>query len=162
MTTYSVKQVSKAIGKHPNTVRSWTDRYADHLSPLANPAEGEERRYADEDVEVLAAVAYFADQGDKHADIMTRIAAGDRAPTVERPEVEDRPGPETNALATTDLLERFIVRYEERIDDLEEKLDESEAARLKAEIRAAAAEALVYRRHPWQFWKPKRPEGDED
>jgi DNA-binding transcriptional MerR regulator len=155
--TYSVKQVSKAIGKHPNTVRGWTDRYADHLSDHASPAEGQERRYTDEDVEVLAAVAYFTDQGHKHADIMARITAGDRALTVERPEAGDRPIEEARELATTDLLERFIVRYEERIDALEKQLDDERQARLEAEKQAAnlsgRLEAMENRRPWWRFWK---------
>jgi len=162
--TYSVSMVSKAIGKHPNTVRLWTGRYADHLSEQANVADGKERKYTTDDVAVLATVAQLSAQGQKHDDIMLQIAAGDRITPESMPEPQkSAPEAETSALATVDLLDRFIVRYEEKIDELQGKLDTESEARRQAEVdRARLIGQLnaVYRRHWWQVWKPERPPED--
>ena len=69
---------------------------------------------------------------------------------------------ETTELATIDMLERFVVRYESQIDNLEGRLEAERVARVGAEIDAARAAGqleAIYRRHWWQVWRPEKPEG---
>ena len=55
-----------------------------------------------------------------------------------------------------DLLDRFIVRYEARIDDLEDKLSDEQEARRIAEVDAAQLRGRLeeLEKPPaWQFWR---------
>jgi len=170
--TYSVTHAAKEIGKTTQTVRDWTGRYSEYLSEYARVDAGQERRYTVDDIEILKTVDRLSKQGQKHQNIIPMIANGFRAgadePKTDKPKTE--PKPETSALAPADILERFVVRYEARIDDLETKLSESaaavreaESARREAEVKAARLTGqldTLYRQRWYQFWKPRRPETD--
>ena len=176
--TYSVGQVAAHVGKHSNTIRGYAQKYGQFLSDGATPAEGEERRFNDADMEVLTTVAELKNQKKKHNTIIGYLSRGEYvAPSVvdssppepskeatvdEQPE-KDVPTTEERALATLELLEQYAKPYIKRVTELEGKLDTAEEGWRGAEIRAATAEARldgVYRRHWYQFWKPdKREEG---
>jgi len=159
--TYSVGQVSTSVGISKQSVRAWTVRYADQLSDTASPAEGIERRYVPADIEILATVKHFRARGMTLADIGPMIARGDRLDPSEAPEPppdtpKQAPEGEPSALAATDLLDRFIVRYEARIDDLEDKLSGEQDARRVAEVDAAQLRGRLeeLEKPPaWQFWR---------
>jgi DNA-binding transcriptional MerR regulator len=159
--TYSVGQVAASVAISKQSVRAWTDRFADHLSDTATPAEGIERRYTSGDIEILATVKNFRGRGVSLTDIGPRIARGDRLDPSEAPEPppetqKQAPETESKAVATTDLLDRFIVRYEARIDDLEGKLTDEQDARRLAEVEAAQLRGRLeeLEKPPaWQFWR---------
>ena len=161
-TTYSVSQVARTIKKSPQTIRAWTDRYRVYLSASATPDSGDERKYTDADLLVLATVAHLAGQGQRHDAIAPMIAAGERIEPSGMPERADNmQKTDKSALIANDLLNRIIVRYEARIDELEDKLWEAEAARRNAEIGAARMAGrfeTMHRRHWWQVWRPEKPE----
>lgn len=154
--TYSVGQVAKSVGISKQTVRSWTDRFAEHLSGTAVPGEGLERRYQSADVEVLASVKHLRGQGVVMTNIMPTIARGDRFP-IEPPEppetpteaTEPPPDTQTKDLAALDLLERFAMPM---IDSLQQQLDAERQARLDAEVDAAQLRGRLEEiegRRPW-------------
>jgi DNA-binding transcriptional MerR regulator len=161
--TYSVTLIARTIGKNPQTVRGWTKRYSKYLSKSATVDAGQERRYTEDDVALLQTVAYLVNQGQKHKDIPPLLDSGFKIPD-ETDKPESAPDTETTAIAPVDILERFVVRYEARIDELEAKLTVSDDARRLAEVDAARLVGQldsVYRRHWWQIWRPERPQ-DED
>jgi DNA-binding transcriptional MerR regulator len=57
---YRTGDVSKMLGIHDNTVRTYADRYSDRLSKHATAAK---RKYTHDDVLVLATVAELRDTG---------------------------------------------------------------------------------------------------
>ena len=160
--TYSVSQVARRIKKSPQTVRAWTNRYSAYLSASAAPSSGDERKYTDADVLVLSTVAQLAAQGQRHQAIIPMISAGERIEISGELGVTDmQKWSDAPAMAAADLQNRFIVRYESRIDALEARLEESETARRYAEVgagRLAGRLEQLYRRHWWQLWKPEKPE----
>jgi len=173
--TFSVTHVAKAIDKTPQTVRDWTARYSGYLSEYSQVETGEERRYTQEDMAILKTVARLSNAGQKHKAIIPMIAGGSiligpDEPKSKPDEPKTAPEAKTSALAPADILERFVVRYEARIDDLEIKLEESaeavrraEDARRQAEVKAARLTGqldTLYRQRWYQFWKPRRPDTD--
>ena len=155
--TYSVSQVARTIKKTPQTVRTWTGRYSDYLSESANPASGDPRRYTAADIETLATVANLTNQGLSHDDTLAQIATGARMALESPPDAPiSAPGTISGPPAMADMLDRFIVRYEARIDDLEGKLTQEQEARRIAEVEAAQLRGRLeeLERPPrWQFWR---------
>lgn len=169
--TYSVSQVARNIGKAPNTIRSWTGIYSNHLSDNARP-EGDERRYNDADVALLQTVKVLRDQREPHKLIIPRIAEDER---LEPPPASTESPPERNTedASTSITTERdaqlarefgqlqgeFNIIKQER-DMLRDQLNDSQESHLTAETRAVAAEArldMIWRRHWYQIWRPSRP-----
>jgi len=56
-----MKQVAERIGKHENTIRNWSDWYAEFLSPA--PPKGEARFFTDDDLRVLAYIRELSAKG---------------------------------------------------------------------------------------------------
>ena len=161
--TFSVTLVARNIGKTPQTVRAWTKRYSKYLSTSATVDAGQERRYTEDDAALLATVAHLIQQGQEHKDIPPVLDSGFRPPD-EPPAPQPAPDAETTALATIDLLERFVMRYEGIIDGLEVKLTAAEGARRLAEVDAARLTGQlesIYRNHWYQIWRPDRPKATD-
>lgn len=56
MQTYTVTQASRIIGTSAATIRRWCNEFAEHLSSLATPGQGQERILTADDLRVLSYV----------------------------------------------------------------------------------------------------------
>lgn len=145
--TFPVKQTAKAIGKRPNTLRTWSgeDLFGPYLSEYANPPKGQERRFTEEDIAILKTAVFFQSQGLELKEIVQRIAQGEivlELPFSEEPGSPGEPSsesqaqiPASRALAPTELLDRialFLKPYEDQIKRLSQDLDR-ERGELKEE-----------------------------
>jgi len=75
----TMKQLSEAFGKNPNTIRRWSAEFADFLSEGANPEKGQDRIYDDDDAAVLALVAEMRkNRNNKPDDIKNALLDGRR------------------------------------------------------------------------------------
>jgi len=164
---FTSKQTAKLAGIGHSTVRHYALEWAEYLSASATPPAGEVRHFTDEDVAVFRTIRVMRDRGATTEQIIAALDAGDRYEPLDEPPEPPEPKQEgqtedDRSLAPLELFERILEPFQERIDKLESRLDTEQEARLDAEKRAAAAEALAFRIHGWQFWKPKRPETNTD
>ena len=158
---YTVKQTATELDVSTSTVRTWSREFADHLSDTANPEYGMARDYTEDDIAVFKTVVVLRSQLKNFKYIRQALAAGERyepqeapEPTQEAPEATQKQSEsESQALATIDMLERFVIRYEKRIDTLESQLEEEREARLKAETEAARLAGKLERRWRWPWQK---------
>lgn len=68
------KEVAELLGVSSSTLRSWTKRFAEFLSPeAANPPPRKRRRYTDEDVALLMEVKGLREQGFGYRHILWRL-----------------------------------------------------------------------------------------
>jgi DNA-binding transcriptional MerR regulator len=140
--TYTVQQAATAVNLSVTTVRTWTRDFAEFLSDQAAPAPGEVRFYTDADMAVFQTIAVMRAQRRPFDEIRRTLASGERYEPTEaprKPASRSKTGQEgeTTLPAPLELVERFLVRYERRIDSLEQELASERAARIEAE-RAAA------------------------
>jgi len=157
---YTVSQVARLIGIAPNTVRVYSRDYPDHLSDHATPGRGMERKFTEADIATLQTIRILRQQKKDYDTIDTLLSDGQRLepaePTETPPEAIETPKiDDTSALAPVDLLNRFIVRYEEQIDDLTDQLAQSQETIGELKERAAKAEGRLEeldRRPWWKFW----------
>lgn len=139
---YTTKQVCDFLGISNTTLRAaWVPEFAAYLSDHATPPKGQERRFTAEDVAVLYTVSALRERAVEFPDIHTKLAAGERI----EPEPGERPAPASeegspDTAVTVAAFSAALASYEARIDKLEDKLEEAQAARLAAEIRAVRAE----------------------
>ena len=139
---YTTKQVCDFLGISNTTLRAaWVPEFAGYLSEHATPPKGQERRFTPEDVAVLYTVAALRERAVEFPDIHTKLVAGERI----EPEPGERPAPASDdssqdTAVTVAAFSAALASYEARIDKLEDRLEEAQAARLLAEIRAARAE----------------------
>ena len=160
--TYTVSQAAGLVNASPNTIRTYSKDYKQFLSEGASPGHGQERRFRDEDIAVMVTIKTLKSQRRPAEVIIGALLEGERYEPGEQPP-EAPPSTkkaETTELATIDMLERFVVRYESQIDNLEGRLEAERVARVGAEIDAARAAGqleAIYRRHWWQVWRPERP-----
>ena len=141
MTVYSMKQVTSFLQVSDTTLRTgWGVEFADYLSPSANPPKGEERRYTEDDLATLYTVATMRMAGQDYETIKMALGQGQRIepPPSDRAMLAAAGGDETAVMIST--FQTALASYENRIDKLEDRLEEAQAARLAAEIRAARAE----------------------
>ena len=161
---YTVSQAAKLLGVAPNTIRSYSKEFADHLSESATPLPGNERRYAHADMLVFSTVRVLRSRRTDQLSIEDTLAKGERIELV--PETPETPpeqriepiGTDTMALAEKDILERFVMPL---LENIQQQLVEERAARVEAEVEAARAAGqleAIYRRHWWQMWRPEKPE----
>lgn len=92
--------------KSTETIRTWSQRFADFLTPDANPGPGQHRRFTPEDMEILHTV-FVLSQGEGRSldEAYAAITAGTRYPLTIDPE---------NALAAGERSE--IVVLQARLD----------------------------------------------
>ena len=164
--SFSVKQASTLIGKAPNTLRTWTgpDYFGPHLSPLANPEPGEERRYTEQDIQILRTAVILQKRGFSIADIIPRIAAGEILEELPREEPLELPRrakePTGRELASPSLIQQmelFLRPYESQIERLSAELEKERGelerereSRIAAERELARLAAQMEERSkPW-------------
>lgn len=171
----TVSKLATQFGTSKNTIRVWTAEFSEYLSPTAQPPKGQPRRYTDDDLRVLALVAYMRSDAVPYDDIRSALASGQRAEPFDQGETDDETGSDSaqnqresdeQPQMAIDLFRDMLGSYTDRINTLEAKLDTERDARLSAEKRAAAAEAALavleaqaqataagQGRRWWEFWK---------
>ena len=146
--TINPSRVAKQVGVPPSTLRLWAKQYAEFLSPGANPASGEERRFTAGDIETLKAVAQLRHNGMLPADIANRLRNNPAAG------VQDAPGQGAAPLQVHtptepghDAIQTFLARTEtaDKLTDIDRRLERVESQRSTVLIAfvAFAAGAVV-------------------
>ncbi len=147
MAEYTVSSVKLAetFNTSDATIRNWTDRFAEFLSEKTRPAgEGSPRAYTEEDTRVLATVALMRQQNKRYNDIEEFLADGQRlewpTPIGEEAAQEAARAATQETAVIVATFQTALATYENRLDKAQQRLEEEQAARLAAEIRAARAE----------------------
>jgi DNA-binding transcriptional MerR regulator len=76
---YSTKQVSTMFGVTIETVRNWSQEFADYLSHRANPGKKRNRSYTQQDLEVFALVSNLKHEGLTFEDVHVALRNGERS-----------------------------------------------------------------------------------
>jgi DNA-binding transcriptional MerR regulator len=76
---YTSTAVGNALGFSRETIRIWSKTFAEFLSPAANPGVGQERRFSEDDLRVLAVIFAAKEAGKTYADAKVALASGERA-----------------------------------------------------------------------------------
>jgi len=165
---YTTKKAAQLAGIGRSTVPHYAREWADYLGEAAQ-VQGKTRYFSDDDIAVFRTVKVLRDQNTPTEEIRAFLDDGNRAEPLESPPEPPETPPdnetdETRALAPIELFERILEPFQDRIDTLENDVKAERAARVNAEKRAerlAGRLDAIYRRHPWQFWKPERPPEDD-
>ena len=150
--SYSVKQTAEIAGIAASTLRAWSKQLAPVLSESATPGPGIERRFNNDDVTIVHTAAVMRQNKQSWPVVLEAIESGDR---IMPPDGAPAPGDDKDTasprseLAAVDLLDRFIVRYESQIDELQTDLANERGARRLAEVEAAELRGRLDRRGFW-------------
>lgn len=90
---YKASHLMKLFNVSRETIRKWTLRYGNYLSPTAN-RENEVREFSDDDVRVLSAIHELRLRNTSYENIDISIANGYRADPPEMPAVLAKGNPE--------------------------------------------------------------------
>ena len=102
------------MGKSGQTIRNWTEEFAEYLSPLAT-VEGRHRVYSRDDLAVLVLIQDMRDSGFRPSEIGEALARGERG---EVPELD------VQSLVTMDK-ELTVKRLEVELDSTRRELEET-------------------------------------
>jgi DNA-binding transcriptional MerR regulator len=146
---YTASDLSKALGISRETVRQWSRQFADFLSATANPKEGNERRFTEADLRVIALIYATKQEGKTFADAKVALASGERAefPEAARAALSsDTPSTIITAPARIASLQSEIVASNHLIAELRGRLEESDGLVAKKDgqielLQAQLAEA---------------------
>ena len=76
--TYTNVHISEKFGISREAARQWANQFSKYLSPSANPEQGRQRNYDDDDLAVFALVASMKAGGAKMAEIFAALESGQR------------------------------------------------------------------------------------
>jgi len=153
---YGSVQIGKHLDVSDGTIRNWSAEFAAYLAPGSQTnTPGEFRTFTPDDLIILETVATLRRQNKSYDDIQKALANGERL-EVDAPPIDVKPNQEA-ALAIV-AFQATLQNYENRIDKMQERLEEERAARLSAEIRAAQSETEVrlLRQNPLTWWQRMR------
>lgn len=127
----TTKQAAQLFSVNEQTIRRWVDEFAGKLSPAANPEAGRPRRLLENDLAVLALVADMKGEGKTFEEIHAALNAGQRGVV-----------PETysSGLLATPANSTQLVMLAQRVQQLENDLEDERARRMTAEIERGRAE----------------------
>lgn len=146
---FTPKQVADRLNLSSTTIRIYSHKWADYLSPSANPEAGQPRLYSDEDIAVLTTIAALRDNQGTADQIRAALDAGERLEPV-RPPVEEPPadqaaragdGPTVEARAAVAAAESAIAIYRDRVNQLEARNEALADRLIEAERRMADEKA---------------------
>ena len=150
----TIGKVAKALEIPPSTARQYVKdfQHTGEFSAAATPAPGQTRLFTNDDIGIMWTIKFLRAQRKPTDDIATALIAGDRFyPDKETPpddnqaNQDDAGKPQTEETAVTiyTAFSDTLKLYESRVSAYETELKEERAARLAAEIRAAAAETKL-------------------
>lgn len=148
MSLLSTGEAAKRAGTSPATVRSvvsgvYADLYRGLWSETATPPPGTPRRFDVGDMKVLHYITSETARGQKHEDIAQRIRAGALDDFQMPTEDAEPPTEDQTALAVITLAQEYGTRLQSVMDAANERLLESERARIAAETRAEMLQARL-------------------
>lgn len=146
---YTASDLSKALGISRETVRQWSRHFADFLSATANPKEGNERRFTEADLRVIALIYATKQEGKTFADAKVALASGERAefPEAARAALSsDTPATIVTAPARIASLQEQIIADNRLIAELQERLKESDGLVREKDGEIAALERMMEKR----------------
>jgi DNA-binding transcriptional MerR regulator len=152
----TVTDFTKAYGVQPNTIRHWASNFDSFLSPGANPAKGQRRRFNHDDAEVIALIAELRQEYKSYETITAALAAGDRGqwpPEGNQAAHDDagetRTGEGVSLALVTQLtaraasLEGELKATKAELDRRLAEIDDLKTAVRDAEKRATRAETII-------------------
>lgn len=119
---YTAGAAARAVGISVASVRGYSARFAQFLSPTASPGPGKPRVLTEDDLRVMRFVIHYTGQGESWDDVAARLARGEVAtfdwvPPAPAPSEQAQ---ESMALAVPQVLGAFLQRLEdERRRDLD-------------------------------------------
>lgn len=149
---YTPKQVADSLNLSSTTIRIYSAKWADYLSPAANPEAGQPRQYSEEDLAVLTTIAALRDNQATAAHIRAALDAGERLepvrpvkepPPADRADNDQQAADQTRAAAAVAAAEKAVMIYQDRVNQLEARTDHLADRLIDAESRAAAAAAAL-------------------
>ncbi|MEP6987918.1 MAG: MerR family transcriptional regulator [Chloroflexota bacterium] len=75
---YTAKQAATLFNVAHETIRKWAVEFEKELSPTANPGDGRQRIFVDDDLAIFALIAEMKQQGKLYADIHVALANDQR------------------------------------------------------------------------------------
>ena len=138
---FSTKEIADALGVSGQTIRTYTQEFAEHLSDDATPPPGGRRRFTDDDLRTLRAAKSLLDCGLTYEVVRGRLAQGVHTVEVEEPEPTEEPEPEpagqivpaSQVQAWAMLADEWRRLADDRRLELEELREENRA--LREELR---------------------------
>jgi DNA-binding transcriptional MerR regulator len=109
---FTVSQAAEQLETSRSTVRRWASDYAAHLSPLANPERGKERRFTIRDIEILREVSQMRALGVDPEEVGERLKT--MVPAIE---VEQLPTTTAQASPGAAVVPAVVVDSLQRIED---------------------------------------------
>ena len=121
---YTAGEAARVVGISVASVRGYSARFAQFLSPTASPGPGKHRVLTDDDLRVMRFVFHFTAQGESWDNVAARLARGEVATfdwVPPAPALSDQAQAQETALAAVPaLLGSFLQRLEdERRHDLD-------------------------------------------
>ena len=119
------------------TIRRWTDEFSDFLSTGANPEDGSNRAFTEDDMKVLAVVATVKHSGGTYEDAHARLRAGERGAVPEEPmSKEQQELAISQVIIQNRELRAQVNELQEAVDVYKQQLEDSkrEVARLEGII----------------------------
>lgn len=133
--------VAARLGVSPSTIRNWAKEFGHYLGSSANPGWGRARDFTESDIEILAAIAWAANQGMNYQQIDNFIGTGaylaENIPVPE-PVVET----ESQALLAVERYKALARALESERNRLLQERDELLAAVRELEQHAGYTRAL--------------------
>lgn len=147
MKTYAIGEAAKLAGVGASTARDYLKAFPDYFADAAVPSAGGRRVLTWDDIETLATIKRLRKHGRGTEEIRASLASGDRDSIQEQAADAGAPGPSTALMvrltAAAAQWEATATAIVEERDHLREQLDQSQADRMAAEIRAVEAETRL-------------------
>lgn len=132
---YTSKDLSQRFDVTGETLRQWAREFRRHLSPSANPGDGQHRRFTFADLEVLTLVHELRAKNVRWEDIHANLDAGERGV----PSVDPAALVPLESQKQLALLYETIERMRGQVADLEAQLT---AANTRADRAEGAQDTL--------------------
>ena len=124
---YSSTDIASLLNITPQTVRSRSEEFAGHLSHVANPGQGRQRQYTDEDMRVMVLINEMNKVGERVSDIHDALKSGKRG------ELPDK-SPSVLAVAPNKQQLALAARVEELEDVIKLLTVENQQLRIEAAL----------------------------
>lgn len=122
-------EAAKIVDVSTQTIRDWSDRYAEFLSPSARPEKGEIRDFTEDDIRVLLTIKRDADRRLTPEEMIRILQSGDRVAEIPDPVESEEEVPASEhamALAKINALQRELsIIREEHNREVNRLLDEN-------------------------------------
>lgn len=143
--SFTVSEAAKTLGISPSTLRRWCSDFASYLSEGARPDKGAYRRLLRADLQVLAEVKTFREQGLSVPTIQERLAGVVfQAPSVESASAAHTgAGDAPLALAVVSAVQSALAPYVSRLEALEQGQHAQDAQRLRVDAAWLAVAGFI-------------------